>query len=459
LEIIERLESEVRTYCRSFPTVFARAEGAQIFDRSGRAYLDFFAGAGALNYGHNHPALRDRLIEYLQGSGIAHALDMATEAKCALFEAFENHILRPRDLHYKLMFPGPTGTNAVEAALKLARKVTGRTHILSFTNAFHGMTLGALSTTGNAGKRAAGGVPLGHVVRAPYDGYFGPDGNTLGQLEAMLADSSSGLDAPAAFLVETVQGEGGINVASAPWLRGLAQLAHKYGALLIVDDIQVGCGRTGGFFSFEEAGIVPDIVCLSKSLSGFGLPLALVLLRPGIDVWKPGEHNGTFRGNNLGFVTATAALELFWADDHLSDETMAKAAIVQTRLGRIAEAHGATVRGRGLIQGIAFPDVSIARHAAQAAFERGLVIETAGADDQVLKLLPPLTITCDELERGLDIIATAVETAVATASTPAHRERAPRVPAHREAAHPRDARHNGHASLRVNGRQLKDVLS
>ncbi len=445
MDIINRLESEVRTYCRSFPTVFSRAEGSRIFDRDGREYLDFFAGAGALNYGHNHPALRDRLIAYLQDGGIAHALDMATEAKCALFDAFETHILRPRDLHYKLMFPGPTGTNAVEAALKLARKVTGRTHIVSFTNAFHGMTLGALATTGNAGKRAGGGVPLNHVLRAPYDGYFGPGIDTLGQLEALLADHSSGLEAPAAFLVETVQGEGGINVASERWLRGLADLAHKHGALLIVDDIQVGCGRTGGFFSFEQAGIVPDIVCLSKSLSGFGLPLSLVLLRPALDVWKPGEHNGTFRGNNLAFVTARAALELFWADDHLSDEITRKAQIARRRLDRIAEAHGGTVRGRGLILGLSFEDTTMAQRAARASFERGLVIETAGAEDQVLKLLPPLTLTFDELERGLDIIADSV----ATAHAGPRRQPAPS----RETA-----RRNGHM-LRVNGHQLKDVVS
>ncbi|HEU4614698.1 MAG TPA: diaminobutyrate--2-oxoglutarate transaminase [Kofleriaceae bacterium] len=445
MEIINRLESEVRSYCRSFPTVFTRAQGSEIFDRSGRAYLDFFAGAGALNYGHNHPALRDRLIDYLQQGGIAHGLDMATEAKCALFAAFEDRILRPRDLHYKLMFPGPTGTNAVEAALKLARKVTGRTHVVSFTNGFHGMTLGALAATGNTGKRAAGGVPLGHVLRAPFDGYFGSEVDTLVQLETLLADSSSGVEAPAAFLVETVQGEGGINVASARWLRGLAELARKHRALLIIDDIQVGCGRTGGFFSFEEAGIVPDIVCLSKSLSGFGLPLSLVLLRPGIDVWKPGEHNGTFRGNNLGFVTATAALDLFWADDHLTEEIQAKAAIVSSRLARLADQYGGIARGRGLIQGIAFDGTEIAKRASRHAFEHGLIVETAGAEDQVLKLLPPLTITCDELERGLDIIARSI---AAAASTREHKR-----PAVIE--HPR----NGHSPIRANGHHFKEVVS
>jgi diaminobutyrate-2-oxoglutarate transaminase len=374
---------------------------------------------------------------------------MATEAKCAFLDALERHVLRPRDLHYKVMFPGPTGTNAVEAALKLARKVTGRTQVVSFTNAFHGMTLGSLAATGNTGMRAGAGVPLSHVVRAPYDGYFGPEVDTLEHLEALLSDGSSGIEAPAAFLLETVQAEGGINVASASWLRGLAQLARKHGALFIVDDIQVGCGRTGAFFSFEEAGLSPDIICLSKSLSGFGLPLALTLMRPELDAWSPGEHNGTFRGNNLAFVTATAALQEFWADEHLSDEIEDKAAILRSRLSRIAEAHGAILRGRGLISGLAFADASVAARAARAAFGEGLIIETAGADDQVLKLLPPLTISVAELEQGLAIIARAVERACT--------DDASSLSAGREPAGAR-RRANGHNG-RTSHRSYKEVVS
>jgi diaminobutyrate-2-oxoglutarate transaminase len=413
MEIIERLESEVRSYCRSFPAVFSRAEGAHLFDAEGRRYLDFFAGAGALNYGHNHPLLRQRLLAYLERGGIAHGLDMATEAKIEFLTALEQHVLRPRELRYKVMFTGPTGANAVEAALKLARKVTGRTQVVAFTNGFHGMTLGALAATDNALARSAAGVPLEHVLRAPYHGYFGPEVDTLGQLEEMLSDGSSGLDKPAAFLVETVQGEGGVNVASSRWLRGLEALARDRGALLIVDDIQVGCGRTGAFFSFEEAGLEPDIVCLSKSLSGFGLPLAVTLLRPELDVWRPGEHNGTFRGNNLAFVTAAAALEHFWSDDRLTDLIKEKAAIARTRLTSVAEVGDgdAVARGRGLILGLAFAEPARAERARRAAFEGGLVVETAGPENRVLKLLPPLTITCDELGRGLDILENAVNTA------------------------------------------------
>ena len=411
MKIIDRLESQVRSYCRTFPAVFSRAEGAHLIDRAGRRYLDFFAGAGALNYGHNHPVLRERLIDYLTRGGIAHSLDMATEAKCELLDALDRYVLRPRGLRYKVMFPGPTGTNAVEAALKLARKVTGRTQVVCFTNAFHGMTLGSLAATGNAAKRSVAGVPLSHVIRAPFEGYFGAGVDTLVHLEALLSDRSSGFDAPAAFMVETVQAEGGVNVASPAWLRSLAALARAQGALLIVDDIQVGCGRTGAFFSFEEAGVTPDIVCLSKSLSGFGLPFAVTLLRPEIDAWQPGEHNGTFRGNNLAFVTATAALETFWADTELSEAIAGKAAVARARLSRLADEMGGKVRGRGLIIGLALDDTDHAARATRAAFDMGLVIETAGAQDQVIKLLPPLTITSAELEQGLDILVRATERA------------------------------------------------
>lgn len=409
--IIHRLESEVRSYCRSFPVVFTRAEGAELVDERGQSYLDFFAGAGTLNYGHNHPELKAQLIDYIAGSGITHGLDMATTAKCRFLEVLEQNVLRPRQLDYKVMFPGPTGANAVEASLKLARKVTGRTNVVAFTNAFHGMTLGALAATGSEAKREGAGVTLGGITRMPFDGYLGPAVDTLDYLERVLEDPSSGVDAPAAFLVETIQAEGGVNVASIPWLQRLERLARKVGALLIVDDIQVGCGRTGTFFSFERAGLRPDIVCLSKSLSGYGLPLALVLLRPEIDVWKPGEHNGTFRGHNLAFVTATAALERFWGNDELTQDVERRAAVVSAALRTLAGSFPVEVRGRGLIQGLAFRDPALAGRAARKAFQQGLVIETAGARDEVLKVLPPLTISDRQLSRGLEIMTASVAAA------------------------------------------------
>jgi diaminobutyrate-2-oxoglutarate transaminase len=405
MNTFERLESEVRGYCRSFPAVFSSAKGAWMTDTEGHRYLDFFAGAGVLNYGHNPDKIKQALLGYLMRDGITHTLDMYSEAKQRFIERFDQVILQPRGLRYKFQFPGPTGTNAVEAALKLARKVTGREQVVGFTNAFHGMTLGALAVTGNGFKRAGAGVPLGHSASVPFDGYLGVDTDTLDYFEALLKDSGSGMDMPAAVIVETVQAEGGVNVASPEWLQRLRRITAEHGIVLIVDDIQVGCGRTGRFFSFEEAGIVPDIVTLSKSLSGYGLPLALVLIKPELDQWAPGEHNGTFRGHCPAFVTATAALA-FWETEALAHGVQKKARLVEQRLLAMAQrlAPEAKVRGRGLIWGIEFGDATLAGRVSQACFERGLVIETAGIDDQVLKLLPSLTITEQELAHGLDVI-------------------------------------------------------
>jgi diaminobutyrate-2-oxoglutarate transaminase len=427
MRVFEDLESNVRYYGRVFPVVMREARGAEMWDVAGRRYLDFFAGAGALNYGHNPPALKERLIEYLRRDGITHSLDMATEAKEQFLEAFRRHILDPRQLSYKVHFCGPTGTNAVEAALKLVRKVSRRPLVLFFTNAFHGMTLGSLGVSGNGFKRAAAGVPLSHSMAVPFDGYLGPGVDTVDFLWRLLRDSSSGVDQPAAIIVETVQAEGGVNVGSACWLRRLAELCHEERLLLIVDDIQVGCGRTGTFFSFEEAGIEPDLVCLSKSLSGYGHPMSVVLIRPELDVWRPGEHNGTFRGYNPAFVTATAAIEEFWCSDALSLEVQRREQWVRARLCEIAASAGLgeeRVRGRGLIQAIEVGP-QVAARVTWEAFSRGLVAETAGAHDEVVKVLPPLTIADEQLEQGLDLLGQSIR-AVLGRSPPRPQER-PRV--------------------------------
>ncbi len=408
-KIIDQYESEVRGYCRSFDATFEKARGAWLIDTDGKRYLDFLAGAGVLNYGHNPPELKRRLLEYIEQDGVSHTLDMYSSAKAAFLERFHDVILEPRDLDYKVQFPGPTGTNAVEAAMKLARKVTGRTNIVFFTNAFHGMTAGSLAVTGNAGKRAGAGQPLGNATAMPFDGYLGEDVDTLDYLASSLQDAGSGLDKPAAVIVETVQAEGGINVASSKWLQRLSALCREHEVLLIVDDIQIGCGRSGRFFSFEEAGIEPDLVTVSKSISGYGLPLALVLIRPELDIWAPGEHNGTFRGNNTAFVTATAALD-FWEKNTITPEVERKGPVVRERLEKLAADNpslDASVRGRGFIWGLDCGAAGAAEMISAACFKRGLIMETAGIDDQVLKFLAPLTIEDADLEHGLDIVADA----------------------------------------------------
>jgi diaminobutyrate-2-oxoglutarate transaminase len=411
VEIVERLESSVRSYCRSFPVVFDRASGPYLYDVSGHQYIDFFCGAGALNYGHNEPTLKRALIDYVQRDGVAHALDMATTAKAQFLERLESVVFQPRGLAYRVQFTGPTGTNAVEAALKLARKVTRRGNVLAFTAGYHGLSLGSLAVTANSYYRDDAFVQRTNVAFMPYDGYFGPGVDTLAYLRRFLEDDSSGVDLPAAIIVETIQAEGGINVATAHWLTGLQTLCREFDILLIVDDIQVGCGRTGTFFSFEQIGLDPDLVILSKSISGFGLPMSLLLIRPSLDLWKAGEHTGTFRGNSSAFVTAAAALR-YWETPDLSARVRESGAFVDASLRELQArwpAMGYKVRGRGLIYGLEAANAETNREVGRECFARGLIIEGCGARRHVLKLLPPLTIDPGVLAEGLDIVKQSVE--------------------------------------------------
>ena len=412
MKIFDEIESEVQSYARSFPRVFNKAQGEYLFDDDGNRYLDFLAGAGTLNYGHNNPLFKEKLMEYIAADGITHGLDMHTKAKAEFLQVFNDKILKPRGLEYVVQFTGPTGTNAVEAAMKLARNVTGRENIISFTNGFHGVSLGSLAATGNSHHRGAAGVSLSGTSRMPYDGYMGDHIDTTAYLDKVLSDSSSGIDKPAAVIVETVQGEGGINAASFEWLKNLETVCRKHNVLLIVDDIQAGCGRTGTYFSFENAGINPDIVTLSKSLSGYGLPFAVVLFRPELDQWKPGEHNGTFRGNNMAFVTAKAAIDHYWSDEQFSKQIKARGEYISKRLRGIVDKYGEgkfTTRGRGMFQGINCVNGDIAGKITRKAFKRGLIIETSGADDQVVKFLCPLTINEGNLKKGIDIVEESIK--------------------------------------------------
>ncbi|MFI5270290.1 MAG: aminotransferase class III-fold pyridoxal phosphate-dependent enzyme, partial [Chloroflexota bacterium] len=325
------------------------------------------------------------------------------------------NILLPRGLRYKVQFSGPAGTTAVEAGLKLARKYTGRPAIVSFTNAFHGMTLGALDVTGRSASWP--GRQSGKAVVLPYDQARDDHSDGLLPLRQLLDDTSQ--PAPAAVIVETVQGEGGLHTASDDWLRELSYLCKNHDVLLIVDDVQMGCGRVGPFFSFEQSGIYPDIVCLSKSLSGYGLPLGLTLLRPELDIWQPGEHSGTFRGTNPAFVTAVAALD-FWQDTTLEKETLDRSRPVERALREIAAEHPSAVddiRGRGMAWGIAFAQPGLARQVCAGAFDRGLLVETAGARSEVVKLMPPLTSTNQELASGLGILRDTIRSVVTSSQT------------------------------------------
>lgn len=405
LRAVEELESKVRSYSRSFPAIFSRARGSIMLTENGRQMVDFFSGAGALNYGHNNHAIKVAVTEYLSSDAMIHGLDMATPAKIEFMETFNSFVLESRGMRYRYQFTGPTGANAIEGALKLARKVTGRQNIISFTQGYHGLSLGAIAATGNRFYRKVSGVSLSGTTFMPYDGYLGPGVDTAEYIRKLLMDGGSGIDAPAAILVETVQGEGGINVASKEWLQSIQAIAKDVGAVFIVDDIQMGSGRTGEFFSFEFAALSPDVIVLSKSLSGYGLPLSMLLIREELDVWEPGEHTGTFRGNNLALVSATAAINAYWRCSRFSEEVRRMGALLLDRLEAIASdrGNGFSVRGRGMAVGFDCRKTELAEATARRAFERGLIVERCGPDDQVVKFFPALTIDLETLNQGLEI--------------------------------------------------------
>ncbi|MCD8513921.1 MAG: aspartate aminotransferase family protein [Nitrincola sp.] len=420
MQVFEKWESEIRGYCRIYPTVFKSASNARQVDEAGKSYIDFFAGAGVLNFGHNNPKMKKALIEFIEADGVAHSLDTSTTVKRDFIQAFADTIIVPRGWNHKMQFMGPTGTNAVEAALKLARRVTGRKTVVACTHGFHGMTLGSLALTANSYFRNAAGVPLDHVVRMPFGCNkpcrgckLGCGTSTVDQLRAQFEDSSSGLELPAAFVVEPIQAEGGVHVASQEWLLAVQQLAKDLGALFILDDIQAGCGRTGSYFSFDGMGLDPDIVTLAKGIGGFGTPLAMNLVKPEHDKhWSPGEHTGTFRGQGFSFVAGKVAMEYF-QDDSLMTEVKRKGEQMATALNTLADASNGAwqVRGKGMMQGIDMGDSALSKAIVSECFNRGLLLGGCGTGGQVIKMIPPLTIPDEDLTQGLEIFAQAVKAA------------------------------------------------
>lgn len=407
----ESYESNVRSYCRSFPTVFTKAKGSVMTDEDGKEYVDFFAGAGALNYGHNPDSMVDKIVDYLKNDGIVHSMDMYTAPKRDFIEYFQEKVLKPRGFDYKIQFAGPTGTNAVEAALKLARKNKKRENIFAFMGAFHGMTLGALSLTTDASSREGAGQCLHNVTHIPAPYMLGGF-DSIKYMETILTDDHSGIEKPAAVILECVQADGGIYAFDTDFLKALRELCWKHDILLIADEIQVGNARTGTFFSFEKAGIVPDIVTLSKSIGGCGMPLALVLFKEELDIWSPGEHTGTFRGNQLSLIAGKEGLRKV-VEENIEAEVQRKGQIVSDFLekevctldGRIS------FRGAGLIWGVDFSEFpcDMTKPLIAECFKNGLIVERVGRDNNVLKLMPPLVIEDELLLKGLGILKESIK--------------------------------------------------
>jgi len=417
-------ESNAYKYPRMVPLVPARGLGATIEDVDGNVFIDFFAGIGAVNCGHANPQILGAALA--QAKDLVHALDFPSRVRVELIEALRE--IAPGALRgqAKVLFGAPSGSDAVEAAMKLVKHVTGRYGMVSFAGSYHGQTAGALSLcAGRAYKQDY--MPLIPDVRfAPYPYCYRcpfkrePDSCDLlclSFLEDLLVNSHSGWTLPAGLIIEPIKGEGGIIPAPVEYLTGLRELTKTHGIPLIVDEIQSGFGRTGDMFACEASGITPDVVTMAKSISGIGFPLAGVLYDPAMNTFKPGGHVGTFRGHLVGMAAARATLS-FMSESQLLAHVARLESLVETELGELFErAPGiGDVRGRGLFWGVEFvkdrrtkePDADRAAEVQRQCFERGLLVWNAGHHGNVVRIMPPLTITPALLQSALGILAESV---------------------------------------------------
>ena len=427
----ELRESAARTYARTLPVAPVRALGAQVTGADGRTYLDCLSGAGTLALGHNHPAVVAALQADLASGAPLHTLDMITPQKDAFSEELLGRLPGSLRDAARLHFCGPAGTDAVEAALKLAQTATGRRGIVAFTGAYHGMTLGASAVSGPARMRGMVGADAVPVTRIPfpytYRCPFGVGGAQSGELSArllenLLTDPSSGVGLPAAVILEVVQGEGGVIEGPDGWLREIRRVTAELGIVLIIDEVQTGVGRTGHFWACERAGVTPDILVMSKAVGG-GLPLAVLAYAPALDTWLPGDHTGTFRGNTLAMTAGRVTLSTL-ASESLHERASKLGERLRYGLRELAADHPefGEVRGRGLMNGVelvdpsAAPDTlgsrpanpSFAKALRAACLEQGLMLELGGRADSVLRLLPPLVLSDAELDSVLERIAAAL---------------------------------------------------
>lgn len=434
-EALKSLESNARTYAATFESVFEYGEGLRIRDSRGREVIDCLACAGALPLGHNHPEVRDCIIDFIQSGNLLQVLDLTTPTKFNFVEQLFSLLPQEFASKAKIQFCGPSGSDAVEAAMKLVRFATQRHTIIAFHGAYHGMTSGALAAMGNLGPKTGVGpnasigihfAPYPYTYRCP----FGTDGSqteelSLNYLRTMLSDPESGITKPAGVIVEVVQGEGGCIPVPDAWLRGLRAITYEHNIPLIIDEVQSGFGRTGTMFAFERAGIVPDVLVLSKALGG-GFPLAAIVYGRELDVWPRGQHAGTFRGNQIAMVSGRKAMEIIARDKlHIHAEKMGR--ILLDGLKDIASRYPVLgeVRGRGLMIGVEVikpndehvcgpQDGLMARQIKMAAFNKGLLLETGGRHGAVLRFLPPLIITSRDIEGVLERVEDATCEATAT---------------------------------------------
>ncbi|MFF7631745.1 diaminobutyrate--2-oxoglutarate transaminase family protein [Kitasatospora sp. NPDC008050] len=421
-------ESNARSYPRRLPIAIEQAAGSLVRDVDGNVFIDFLAGAGVLSLGHNHPELVAAVTAQL--GVLTHGLDFPTPIREAFVEAQLALLPEPMRDRMKIHFCGPTGANAVDAALKLCKTATGRGDVITFQGGFHGSSHAAMALTGLVSQKRpiANGVPGVHFfpysycARCPLG--LTPDScatNCVTYLERALTDGNGGVPLPAAVVMEMIQGEGGIIPATTDFVRRVRTLTRELGIPLVVDEVQTGCGRTGTWFAFEEYGIEPDVIIASKALSGIGTPVALILYDAALDTWAPGAHTGTFRGNQLAFAAGVAAARIVRRDDILGNVTRRGEQIADLLKSLLDDPWVLDLRGRGLIWGIEFADPATGRPAGalaaavqSAALRRGLIVEVGGREDGVVRLMPPLNVTAATVETACSILLAAIRSAKAT---------------------------------------------
>lgn len=431
LEFQESHESNVRSYPRRLPLAIAKAKGAWIWDTRGQKFLDFLSGAGVLALGHHHPEVDAEIVAQIGNELPYQTLDLTSPVKNAFIQQLLDFLPTGFFEDPRVQFCGPSGADAVEAAIKLARISTGRTGVISFHGGYHGVTSGALAVTGNLSMKqrqpeTAVGVhffPYPYSYRCPF-GLGGVDGARVGlrYIESALDDPESGIRKPAAMILEPIQGEGGVIPAPKFWLQEIRRITRERGIVLIVDEIQSGIGRTGEAFAFEESEISPDILVLSKAIGG-GLPLSTLVFESSMDAWRSGEHCGTFRGNQLAMAAGTKTLEIIRRDG-ICD----RAKMMGKRLGKglrqlAAEEPGCIgeVRGRGLMIGVEIVDREAgdgrfpppfaperALRIQREALKRGLIMERGGRHGSIIRLLPPLIVTKEQVDSCVEIIADSI---------------------------------------------------
>jgi diaminobutyrate-2-oxoglutarate transaminase len=436
----EAIESNARTYPRRLPLALKSGRGIRVWDVEGREYIDCLAGAGALALGHNHPVVVEAIQNALSEEVPFQTLDLPTPLKDRFIRELYESLPPPFEKQFKIQFCGPSGADAIEAALKLVKTATGRRGLLAFHGAYHGMTLGTMSVSGESVPKAAIGglsaevqfLPFPSDYRCPF-GIGGQAGADIGlrYIETILDDPNSGVLLPAGMLLEVIQGEGGVNCVPDAWLRDIRCLTERYGIPLIIDEVQTGLGRTGRLYAFQHAGVTPDVLVLSKAIGG-GLPLSVVLYRRDLDLWRPGAHAGTFRGNQLAFVAGAATIR-YVREQGLDVNAAEMGGVLRAELEAIAREESciADVRGRGLMIGVEVVEESrdgaiaarpsssgkLSRAIQHECLRRGLLVELGGRNSAVVRMLPPLILALSDVEAIVDRFRDAVRAAARGAAS------------------------------------------